>query len=31
MNISRPLIVDDEHLEYLDSVRASGTTNMGLT
>jgi len=26
--IERPDIVDDEHLEYLDSLRESGVTNM---
>lgn len=24
----RPVFVDDEHLEYLDELRESGTTNM---
>lgn len=26
--IERPAIVEDEHLEYLDKLRASGKTNM---
>ena len=26
--IDRPEVVEDEHLEYLDELRESGTTNM---
>lgn len=28
MKAERPAIVEDEHLEYLDTLRASGVTNM---
>lgn len=27
-NVARPAIVEDKHLDYLDSLRKSGATNM---
>ena len=28
MNIERPKIIEEEHLEFLDELRESGVTNM---